>query len=168
MERVPPEPPHASLHGRVCKGLPHVPSVPQQDVLVIAETHRPDSVLLKVPRWQGTSPRDTHPTQPSRTKPCFLHPGLRAGPIKHRSRQLTKAVEGARRTRVTAWGLTFLWPRGPPSGGCSGCCTRPWSVCEQRGDSASTRKGTSQREVMRGAGGLSHAHTGPSRLTSCC
>lgn len=53
-------------------------------------------------------------------------------------------------------GLTSPWPRCPPGGDCSGCCTHPWSVCEQSvlpeqvpagpGSGAST-EATREREV---------------------
>lgn len=33
---VPPEPPHASLHWHICQRLSYVPSVPQQNMLIIA------------------------------------------------------------------------------------------------------------------------------------
>lgn len=37
VDRVPPEPPHASLHWHICQRLSYIPSVPQQNMLIIAE-----------------------------------------------------------------------------------------------------------------------------------
>lgn len=36
VDRVPPEPPHASLHWHICQRLSYIPSVPQQNMLIIA------------------------------------------------------------------------------------------------------------------------------------
>lgn len=82
VERVPLEPPHPALHRHVCKWLLHVPSVPQQNVLIIAETNQLEKacrkanahLFPKAPRWQGTPPGETHPTHPSRTKTPSLNP----------------------------------------------------------------------------------------------
>lgn len=145
MERVPPEPPHATLHGHICQWLLHVPSVPQQDVLIVAESDRQSMCrntkahsFPGAPRGQETSPRDTHPTHASWTKSPFYHTrhphsGLRAGPTTHRSRQPKPGRELPEGPLGADLGLTFPWPRRAPGGGCSECCTRPWSVCEQKG-----------------------------------
>lgn len=44
---VPPEPPHPALRGQVCERLLHVPSVPQENVLVVAETDRPQGLFVQ-------------------------------------------------------------------------------------------------------------------------
>lgn len=40
LQGVPPEPPHPTLHRHVCEWLLHIPCVPQQNVLVVAETQQ--------------------------------------------------------------------------------------------------------------------------------
>lgn len=46
--------------------------------------------------------------------------------FKERAGQTPQQPQGE---SVPQPGLTFPWPRRSHGGGCSGCCTRPWSVC---------------------------------------
>lgn len=112
LQGVPPEPPHPALHGHVGERLLHVPRVPQQHVLVVAETRRqaPMQERLRV-----TTP--------------LPGPGAESpSPTCTRPRTGRESAGRAQERR----GLTSPWPGCPPGGGCSGCCTPPCHVCNQR------------------------------------
>lgn len=82
VDGMPLEPPHSALYGHVCERLLHVPSVPQENVLVVAETrpaHRSRRkanarLLPEALGGRGTSPGEAHPTRSSRTKSLFPSP----------------------------------------------------------------------------------------------
>lgn len=100
VQGVPPEPPHPALHGHVCERLLHVPRVPQQNVLVIAETQQQGPSA-------GTSPRSPpHAPGPGTKPPPTPAPGPH-GPMAGRTQELPQPHLPVARM-PSWWGLLWM------------------------------------------------------------
>ena len=89
LERVPLEPPHPALHGNVRQRPPQAPRVPEENMLVIAETHGSQPVCGKAGlRGQGTPRRRPGPTLPGLSRslsPRRPHSGSKSGLVRRHS-----------------------------------------------------------------------------------
>lgn len=146
MERVPLEPPHPALHGHVSQWPPQTPRVPEENMLVVAATHESQAVCGKAGlRGQGTS-QETW-TRPSRTQ-SLPEPPTPTLWFKEQPGLMSQRPQAEAAPQP---GLTFPWPTRSHGGGCSGCCTRPWSVCG--GGGLSRRPAAPQQKLGAGPGG---------------
>ena len=89
LERVPLEPPHPSLHGHIRQWLPQAPRVPEENMLVVAETHRSQPACGEAGlRGQDTPRRRPGPTPPGHSpslSPRCPHSGSKSGLVRHHS-----------------------------------------------------------------------------------
>lgn len=146
MERVPLEPPHPALHGHVSQWPPQTPRVPEENMLVVAATHESQAVCGKAGlRGQGTS-QETW-TRPSRTQ-SLPEPPTPTLWFKEQPGLMSQRPQAEAAPQP---GLTFPWPTRSHGGGCSGCCTRPWSVCG--GGGLSRRPAAPQQKLGAGRRG---------------
>ena len=89
LERVPLEPPHPAPHGHVRQWPPRAPHVPEENMLVVAETRRSQPARGKRGlRRQGTPHRRPRPAPPGQSpslSPQGPHSGSKSRLVRHHS-----------------------------------------------------------------------------------